>query len=45
MVQVGQEKEWIMLDICTEFCNYKNWGIQAFLAGETKAVFYPMSCH
>lgn len=45
MAQFGQEEEQIMLDICAVCCTYKNWGIEAVLAGETKAVFHTMSCH
>lgn len=43
MAQFGQEEEQIMLDICAGYCTYKNWVIKAFLEGETKAVFHPMS--
>lgn len=39
MAQFGQEGEQIRLDICAGYCTYENWGIQAFLAGDTKAVF------
>lgn len=45
MAQFGQEGEQIMLDICAGYCTYENWGIQALLADETKAVFHPMSYH
>lgn len=39
MAQFGQEGEQIRWDICAGYCTYENWGIKAFLAGETKAVF------